>query len=105
MLKLKCLGLSSLERTIARQCARVRHLAEGDANTKYFHLLARGRKHRNCIVCIKDVDGNMCTMQDQMVAAIADHLTGVFGQPGPGTFTLDYERLGVTPVKAQVWFW
>jgi hypothetical protein len=47
-------------------------------------------------VRIKDADGNMCTTQDQMAAAIADHFTGIFGQPGSGAFTLDYERLGVT---------
>lgn len=42
-LKGRCLGLSSLERTIARQRARVRHLADRDANTKYFHMIAQGR--------------------------------------------------------------
>jgi hypothetical protein len=48
-LKLKTLGLASLERTMARQKARVWFLADGDTNTKYFHLLARGRKRRNVI--------------------------------------------------------
>lgn len=43
-MKLRCLGLASLERTIARQRSRIRHLADGDANTRYFHLIARGRK-------------------------------------------------------------
>lgn len=42
-LKLKCLGHSSMERTMARQCSRVRQIEEGDANTAYFHLMARGR--------------------------------------------------------------
>jgi hypothetical protein len=28
-MKLKCLGLSSLERTVARQRSRIRHLSEG----------------------------------------------------------------------------
>lgn len=48
-MKMRCLGLSSLERTMARQRARIRQLAEGDANTTYFHLVARGRKRRNYI--------------------------------------------------------
>ncbi|XP_066373246.1 uncharacterized protein [Miscanthus floridulus] len=46
-LKMRCLGLSSLERTMARQRSRVRQLSDGDANTAYFHLIARGRKRRN----------------------------------------------------------
>lgn len=41
-LKQRCLGLSSLNCAIARQRARVHYLAEGDANTKYFHMLAQG---------------------------------------------------------------
>lgn len=41
-MKMRCLGLSSLERTMARQRSRVRQLSEGDANTAYFHLIARG---------------------------------------------------------------
>jgi len=39
-LKAHVLGLASLARTMARQCARTRHLREGDACTKYFHLQA-----------------------------------------------------------------
>jgi hypothetical protein len=45
-LKFKCLGLSSLKHTIARQRSRVRYLADGDTNTKYFHLLAHRRKQK-----------------------------------------------------------
>ena len=41
-LKVQCLGLASLEHTIARQRARVVHLQDDDANTRYFHLMATG---------------------------------------------------------------
>ena len=37
-LKLRVLGLASLARTIARQQSRVLFLAEGDANTRFYHL-------------------------------------------------------------------
>lgn len=45
-MKMKCLGLSSLERTMAREHSRIRQLRKGDANTSYFHLIARGRKRK-----------------------------------------------------------
>jgi hypothetical protein len=34
-LKLHCLGLASLERTVARQRSRILYLQEGDANTAF----------------------------------------------------------------------
>lgn len=40
MLKVRVLGLASLLRTMARQRSRLLFLAEGDANTKFFHLMA-----------------------------------------------------------------
>ena len=43
-LKLHCLGLASLDRTIARLRSRILYLQEGDANTAFFHQQARYRK-------------------------------------------------------------
>jgi hypothetical protein len=48
-MKMRCLGLASLERTLARQRSRVRQPREGDANMAYFHLIARGHKRRSFI--------------------------------------------------------
>jgi hypothetical protein len=52
-LKLHCLGLASLERTIARMRSRVKYLKEGDANTGFFHQHARYQKKKNfhCKIC------------------------------------------------------
>jgi hypothetical protein len=51
-LKANVLGLASLSRTMARQRARTRHLQEGDACTKYFHLQACHRRRKNYLFAI-----------------------------------------------------
>jgi hypothetical protein len=43
-LKPRVLGLTSLERTIPRQRARVAGLSTGDANAQYFQILASKRR-------------------------------------------------------------
>jgi hypothetical protein len=48
-LKGKCLALASLERVRLRQRAKVRDLQEGDANTKFFHMKANGRRRKHLI--------------------------------------------------------
>lgn len=77
-IKLRCLGLSSLERTIAQQRSRVRFLSEGDANTAYFHLLAKGRKRRNYIPSI-NLDGHVVADHEGMEMAMFDYFSGIFG--------------------------
>ena len=52
-LKQLVLGLSSLERTMARQRSRMKWIKEGDANSTLFHIVANGRRARNFIPCIK----------------------------------------------------
>lgn len=111
-LKQKCLGLSSLDRTIARQRSRVRFLAEGDANTKYFHLLARGRRRKNAITRLRGQTG-YTSDQTAMEQAIHEHFMGVFGTAGHTEGTIDFHALGIQqqdlslleqPVtEAEVW--
>lgn len=55
-LKHTYLGLASLERTMARQRAKIRWLSEGDANTAFFHQHASYRRQKNVIRSIQ-VDG------------------------------------------------
>jgi len=93
-LKQGCLGLSSLERTIACQRARVRYLTKGDANTKYFHMLAQGRQRRNFITSLK-VDRVTVTTQHAMANALHDHFVQVFGCPGQLDGMIDLAELGI----------
>jgi len=91
-LKMRCLGLSSLERTMARQRSRVRQLSEGDANTAYFHLIARGRKRHNFIPALS-VDDHIITDHCVMELALHSHFAGVFGSAARGGHSLNFEAL------------
>jgi hypothetical protein len=95
-LKFKRLGLSSLKRTIARQRSRVRYLADSDTNTKYFHLLARGRKRRNTITRLQDGE-NTCSTHEDIEMALFNHFKQVFGQPGQTGFELDFQAIDIQP--------
>jgi hypothetical protein len=61
-LKRRVLGLASLERTIARQRARVAGVKEGDANAQFFRMLAAKRTRRNYITSLKS-GGSVVTSQ------------------------------------------
>lgn len=92
--KLRCLGLSSLERTIARQRSRVRQLAEGDANTAYFHLVARGRKRKSYIHLLAIGDHVLADHQE-MESALHGHFAGIFGTPASATTSINLHALGI----------
>jgi len=66
MLKVRVLGLASLIRTMARQRSRMLFLAEGDANTKFFHLMACHRKRRSYIHSLR-VQGSEVVRDEAMV--------------------------------------
>lgn len=95
-LKAKCLGLASLARTIARQRSRITFLAEGDANTRFFHLQACHRRRKSHIMSLS-VDGVEVVHNEPMAAAIFDHFNGLLGQPFQRTARVDMVALGVQP--------
>jgi hypothetical protein len=49
LLKSRVLGLAAIHKTRARQRSRLTWLQLGDANTRYFHMMANARKKRNFI--------------------------------------------------------
>lgn len=94
-MKWRCLGLSCLECTMARQRSRIRHLSEGDVNTAYFHMIARGRKRWNFIPSLH-VDNHLITDHAQMEQAMHNHFSEVFGRAANGGTTLNFTALGIT---------
>jgi hypothetical protein len=99
-MKLRCLGLSSLDRTIGRQCSRTRQLSEGDTNTKYFHLIARGRKRRNFIPSLS-VDGYTVANHDGMELALFEHFSKVFGTTTSGRTSINFNTGYTTYTPGQ----
>ena len=96
-MKLQCLGLSSMERTMARQRSRLRQLSDGDANTAYFHMIARGRKRKNFIPALA-IDGHTVAEHALMEQVLHAHFSNVFGTaPSSGT-TLDFSAIGALPL-------
>jgi mannosylglycoprotein endo-beta-mannosidase len=93
-MKMRCLGLSPLERTMARQWPRVRHLGEGNTNTAYFHLIAMGRRRRNFIPSLI-VMGHIVADHEGLEQGLYDHFCGVFGMAVSGRSTVNFVTLGI----------
>nr|XP_020196053.1 uncharacterized protein LOC109781868 [Aegilops tauschii subsp. strangulata] len=96
-LKHLVLGLSSLERAIARQRSRMIWLQEGDANTKLFHLVANGRKLKSFIPAIS-VAGTTITDQAAKEEAFFEAYSDLLGSCGSREHTLDLDYLGIEPI-------
>jgi hypothetical protein len=95
--KMACLGLATLECTIARQRSRVRHLAEGDANTAYFHLIARGKRRRQFIPSLQ-IHGHTVSDQLAMEQWMFNHFADVFGTAVDSRHTINFTAIGVSPL-------
>jgi hypothetical protein len=53
-LKKYILGWLVIEKVRKKQCARISHIKEGDANTRFFHLRANGRRRKNFIQQLRE---------------------------------------------------
>jgi hypothetical protein len=57
LLKSRVLGLAVIERIKMRQRSRISWLRAGDANTRFFHLKANGRRQKNFIHALNHAGG------------------------------------------------
>jgi hypothetical protein len=97
-LKGLCLGLTSLERTIARQRSRITYPREGGPNTKFFHLHASLRRRRNHIASLH-VGGVQTARHEEMAEALYDYYAGLLGQETPRTTQLNLAMLGIEQLQ------
>lgn len=95
-LKLKCLALASLERTILRLRSRLVFLKDGDANTKLFHLQCSHRTRKKHIPKL-ETDGTTAYTQSDMAAMMFTFFSGSLGSASPSSTRIDIVALGFEP--------
>ena len=98
--KASCLGLASLMRTIIRQRSRITNIAEGDANTKYFHLQACHRKRKSHIDKIFAGD-SILIQEAEKANAFHAHFDDLLGTSSARGLHLDLEELGLPKIDLQ----
>jgi hypothetical protein len=69
------------------QRAKVKHVQEGGANTKYFHLIANG-KHRRKKIYQLEQDEGIVVGQENLKHFITNYYKKLFGPPINNSFTL-----------------
>ncbi|VFQ80769.1 unnamed protein product [Cuscuta campestris] len=61
-----------------KQKANVRWMEKGDANSKYFHSLVKGRKHKLSIKHIKSSEGRNLTQPKEIQTEAVNHFTKIY---------------------------
>lgn len=77
------------EETYWKQRAKNFWLAEGDANTKFFHASASARKKTNHIACLENKQGDQVHEHDAMCRIVKEYFTEVFSNIRAGNATLN----------------
>jgi hypothetical protein len=98
-IKLKTVGLASLQRSIAMQESRPLWLREGDASMKFFHAHAnirRQQKHISSLV----VDGNEVHTEEAMAQVIHSYFDTLMGTPPTRSNGINLRFLDLPQVEA-----
>jgi hypothetical protein len=78
------------------QRAEVKHLLEGDANTKYYHLLANGRHRKTRIFQLED-GSNIISGDAQLKLHITNYYKNLFGPSEISPIMLDESQIDDIP--------
>ncbi|XP_073353624.1 uncharacterized protein [Aegilops tauschii subsp. strangulata] len=91
-LKRAFLGLTSLERSIARERARFCCLKDGNTSVAFFKIHAAHRSKKNAISCLHVGDATVSD-DDAMARAAFDHFTSIIGRAAAREFILNLGAL------------
>jgi hypothetical protein len=95
-LKSKILGLACIQKSIARQHSRLTWMRLGDANNKFFHLMANNRRRKNNIRSLVHGDSILTSQRDKMHEA-HHHFNSVLGTSGVRQRAVRWDNLGCLP--------
>jgi hypothetical protein len=92
MLKSKLLGFAAIDRIKWRQRSRITWIREGDANTRFFHLRANGRRRKNHIPTLAGPSG-VVFEHEEKAQVLLNHFTNLMGSRMPASADLNWEDL------------
>jgi hypothetical protein len=99
-LKNRLLGLAAIEKCRARQKSRITWVKKGDANTRYFQIMANIRKQRNFIHYLQ-MDNGIAVTQSEKQHTIFDHYLKHIGTYVPRACSLNFSELNWQPRDLQ----
>jgi len=82
---------------LLRQRARISYLADGDANTKFFHLQACHRSRKNHINKLH-IDEVVLFRDEEMADVTFNHFNAIFGSGGDQLNLINFEVLNLRPL-------
>jgi hypothetical protein len=73
------------------QRSKVNKLLQGDSNTRYFHLVANGKRRKSYIFQLEDEDG-IIKGEEPLKSYIPDYYKNLFDPSDSGMFSLDEDN-------------
>jgi hypothetical protein len=97
-MKLKSLGLSSLQWTIAHQESCLLWLSEGDAPTKLFHIHANARE-RKIFIWSLDYDGQHLVSEESKAEMVFQFFDEIMDRPVDRSHSINLELLDLPQLE------
>uniref|UniRef100_J3L5S3 Reverse transcriptase domain-containing protein n=1 Tax=Oryza brachyantha TaxID=4533 RepID=J3L5S3_ORYBR len=102
----RCLGLAALERTRARQRAKIKEIHDGDASAAFFQLKAKIQQRKLVIHCLQH-NNVRATTQQEMLQMARSFFQEALSQPDQERKVLNFSALGflredLTELEAEI---